>query len=209
MINLILKDIYFNVRQVFFGFLASFIFSLIILDSVNFSMMAMLMVPSLLFSFIVGKMCHMEDKRSVRNYLKSLPIKRSYIVISKFIESYLILIIAYLLLAIMNFVLGFFIEAQYDLASSLILIVFSFVIIYNSIYLLLNFRYSYAQAQQSVYVLMVIYFSAISGYKYIQKNFQSSIVLSSMTLGFIFLGIALLVSGGLCVLSVKAFQNKE
>lgn len=209
MINLILKDIYFNTQQVCFGFLTALIFSSIILDSAGLGMLSILMVPSLLFSFIVGKMCHMEDKTSVYNYLKSLPIKKSYIVISKFIESYLILIIAYLMLIAVNFGISFFVRARYDLTSSITLIVFSIVIIYNSMYLFLNFKYSYAQAQQTVYVLMIIYFAAVSGYKYIQKNPQSNVILSNMALGFVFLGVAISISCGLCVLSIKAFHNKE
>jgi len=209
MINLIFKDIYFNLRQVVFGVLASIGFSLIILDGEKYSIVALLMVPSLLFSFSVGKMCHVEDKRSVYNYLKALPIKKSNIVISKYIESYLVLIIGYIILSTTNFILSFFSKNQYDLTSIIVLIIFSFVAIYNSVYLFMNFKFGYAQAQQSVYVLMVLYFLAITGYSYIQKNSGASLVLSSNIFGWSFFIFSLLLSLVLCIISIKAFIKKE
>lgn len=209
MLNLIYKDIYFNLKQVLLGVLAAIGFSLIILDGEKYSLVPMLMVPSLLFSLMIGKVCNIEDKRSVYNYLRSLPIKKSYIVISKYIESYLVMILGYIILAAVNFVIGFFIDSQYDLTSSIILITFSIVIIYNSLYLYMNFKFSNAQAQQSVYVLMVLYFLTFSGYNYIKKEFGASVILSDSMLGWACIILSLVMSIALCALGVKAYVNKE
>lgn len=209
MLNLIYKDIYFNLKQVLIGVLASIGFSLIILDGEKYSLVPMLMVPALLFSSMIGKVCSAEDKRSVYNYLRSLPIKKSYIVISKYIESYLVMIMGYIILAVVNFILSFFVDSQYDLTSSIILITFSIVILYNSLYLFMNFKFSNAQAQQSVYVLMVLYFLTFSSYNYIKKEFGASLILSESIIGWACIILSFLISIALCALGVKAYVNKE
>jgi ABC-2 type transport system permease protein len=209
MLNLIFKDIYFNLKQFFIGILAAMGFSLIILDGEKYSTAAMLMIPSLLFTSIIGRVCSAEDKRSVYSFLGALPIKKSYIVISKYIESYIIMIMAYIILAVMNFILGFFIDSQYDLTSSIVLIVFSIVIIYNSVYLFLNFKFGNAQAQQTVYVLVVLYVLIFVGYKYIKNELGASVILSDTILGWGCIILSVLISVMLCALGVKAYANRE
>ncbi|ADQ39792.1 hypothetical protein Calkr_0227 [Caldicellulosiruptor acetigenus I77R1B] len=207
MIQLIKKDICFNIRQVIFGLLASIFFASIIFDSERFSIMAILMVPSLLFSFLVGKMCYMEDRRSVYNLLKSLPISKKYIVISKYIESYLTIILGCVILEIFNIIAAYFKKPQYPLLSNISLIILSAIIIYNSFYLFLNFKYNYSQAQKTIYIIIILYFSSLYIYKYTHQYMQQ--MFTETQIGLISIGVSITFSIFLCLKSIKAFQNKE
>lgn len=209
MINLIIKDISFNIRQVCIGILLSIAFSMIILDGESFSMLAMLMIPSLLFSFTVTKMCFVEDNKSVYNFLMTLPIKKEYIVISKYIENILVFVVSYFILWIANYVVGIFTSYQYDLTSYIIILVFGITNIYNSVYLFINFKYGYAHAQKAVFVLLILYFGAIKGYSYLKSSRFDSVLENQFIIGFGVGIISILFSTLMCVLSIKSFENKN
>ncbi|MEG0691153.1 MAG: ABC-2 transporter permease [Clostridium sp.] len=206
MLNLIIKDLLFNKKQCIYGLLGGMLVSLMIIDDVSFSLAGIILVPGILFSFIVGRMCYLEDNISVKSLLQSLPIKKSDIVISKYLEGYLTFIISYIILILANFIIGFFYENRYDLTSYFIIIGFSIVNIYNSLYLYLNFRYNYETAQKAVYVLLGIFFLAAFGYKYMAMFGIDN--MSMMGISICVIMISVLTSILFCYLSIKNY-NKD
>ena len=211
MINLILKDLCFNKKQICFGILASLLFSTIILDSSQYSVVATFMIPSLMFSFGVGKMCFVEDKNNVYSYLKALPILKKDIVVSKFIESILTVLTSYLLIFTVNIILGIFSKNQYILNSNFTIYIFSFILLYNSTYLFLFFKFSYAHAQQSSFVIFAIYIALFAAQKYIftKPNLSSQNLLAGISIPLVAFAVAIIYSIMLCNLSIVAFSKKE
>lgn len=70
------KYLILNKKNILIGLLVSFIFSTIAFDDNKYYTVALLMVPSLLFSFVVGKVCYEEDSKSTKEFLLALPIKK-------------------------------------------------------------------------------------------------------------------------------------
>lgn len=208
MLNLLWKDIQFNKKQILIGILSALFFSSIILDGQKYSFVGVLMIPSLLFTFMVGKMCHVEDQKSVAHFLSSLPIKKSEIVMSKYIMSYMSLSVGILIMVSVNFVAHFFIPAYYDVFSSVSLTIMAFVIVYNSIYLYLNFKLSYAHAQQTVYVLlfmMIFCFSIFGKYKkYVPFDLSGQSII-----GWVALTMSIIFSFVMMQLTIRAYEYKE
>lgn len=208
MLNLLWKDIHFNKKQIIIGIFAALFFSCIIADGQKYSYVGILMIPSLLFTFMVGKMCYVEDQKSVVHFLSSLPIKKSEIVMSKYIMSYISIILSLCIIMIVNFVAHFFTSAQYEIFSAISLIVISSVIVYNSIYLFMNYRFSYAYAQQTVYVLlfmMILCFSLFG-------KFNGSIPVNTINqslIGLIVLLSSILFSIVMMRITIKAYEYKE
>lgn len=209
MFNLIIKDISFNIKNVFLGLLAVIVFSMVIVDGSRFALVAIMMCPSLLFSLSIGKMCNKEDNKSVYHFLNSLPIKREDIVRSKFVESYLVLIVSFSMLMLINIVLKATIGIQYNLFSTFSLIVNAVLIIYNSTYLFLNFKFSNANAQQAVFVLVILYLGIIKGADFLKGIFGQTISLTSTVTSTVLLVCSFIFSLVLMKLSVKAYLNKE
>lgn len=208
MLNLLWKDIQFNKKQILIGILAALFFSSIILDGQKYSYAGVLMIPSLLFTFMVGKMCHVEDQKSVVHFLSSLPIKKSEIVMSKYVMSYISLLMGILIMGIVNVVARLFIPAYYDVFSPVSLTILAFVIVYNSIYLYLNFKLSYAHAQHTVYVLlfmMILCFSIFGKYKaYVPFDLSGQSII-----GWVALLISMIISFIMMLFSIRAYAYKE
>jgi len=87
--NLLTKYILLNKKNIMFGVLATVVYSFISFDEQRFYPVALLMCPSLLFTFVVGKMCYMEDPDATQQFLLSLPITKRDLVFEKNIVSYL------------------------------------------------------------------------------------------------------------------------
>lgn len=206
---LIIKDIRFNQRYFLLGLIVAFGFTFIILDGIKYEVASYFMVPSLLFSLMVGKMCHMEDTISVYNFLKSLPCKKRNIVVSKYIESFGTIVISYLIFAMSNVVLSNFTKNQYNLTSSLMLYMFSIVIIYNSIYLYLNYKFNYSTAQQTNFILIMVYIAILSGGQYIKDNSMLYDMLNKGITSIIAFLLSGIISIMFCVLSIKAIEKRN
>lgn len=206
---LIIKDIEFNKKYCILGLIAAFGFSFIILDGVKYEFASYFMVPALLFSLMIGKMCHMEDTISVYSFLKSLPCKKRDLVVSKYIESFGTIIISYCIFVISNIVLSIFTEKQYDLTSSIMLYMFSMIIIYNSIYLYLNYRFNYSIAQQTSFILIIFYIAILSVGQYIKYDGVLYKLISDGISSIVSLVIASIISIIFCILSIKSVEKRN
>ena len=206
---LIIKDIRFNQKYFLLGLIVSFGFTFIILDGIKYEVASYFMVPSLLFSLMVGKMCHMEDTISVYNFLKSLPCKKRNIVVSKYIESFGTIGISYLIFVMSNVILSNFTENQYNLTSSIMLYMFSIVIIYNSLYLYLNYKFNYSTAQQTNFILIMVYIAILGGGQYIKDNSMLYEMLNKGTTGIIAFLLSVIISIMFCALSIKSIEKRN
>ncbi len=154
--NIINKYIYLNGRNVIFGLLSACFFSLIVLDSNKYYSVALIMAPSLLFSFVVGKMCYEEDSKSTKEFLLSLPMIKGNIVLEKNIVGQICILVGMIL------VNGIFLMVNilrntapiFDIRS--ILIIWIFLIVYNTIYVFLNYRLNYSKTQFTTYIIVAL-----------------------------------------------------
>lgn len=208
MLNLLWKDLFFNKRQIAIGIISALLFSMIIVDGERFSSIGILMIPSLLFTFMVGKMCHVEDQKSVFHFLSALPIKKSDIVMSKYVLSYVSLLLGLFIMLGTNTISHFFIEASYQLFSTSSFMIIAFVIVYNGVYLYLNFKFSNVQAQHTIYIILA---AMILGYSFTGKYAASipvQIFGSPMTGLWILLG-AVFINLFTMFLAIRAYEQKE
>ena len=208
MLNLLWKDFYFNKRQIALGILFALGFSVIIADGQQFSSSGILMIPSLLFSFMVGKMCQVEDQKSVFHFLSSLPVKKSEMVMSKFVMSYVSLLLGLLIMLGANVIAKFFTEASYQLLSMSSLMILAFVIVYNGVYLFINFKFGYAQAQHTIYVILAAMILCFS----LTGNYAASMpvqLLNNTMVGLATLFTAVLFNLFMMVLAIRAYEQKE
>lgn len=131
-------------------------FSTIAYDGNKYYFTALLMAPSLMFGFIVGKMCYMEDQGSTKEFLLSLPVKKNGVVIEKYIVgmfcSYIGVVIVNLMFYLINNTIfnRAFLPNIHASVSVLI-----FLTIYNHVYLFLNYKFDYSKTQFTTYIILI------------------------------------------------------
>lgn len=64
--KLLFKYVLLNRKNVMVGFVVAIFFSLINIDGHRYYPAALMMCPALLFSFVVGKMCYLEDSTATQ-----------------------------------------------------------------------------------------------------------------------------------------------
>lgn len=160
--NVIYKYVYLNRKNLLLGVICAFFFGTIAFDSNKYYSVAMLMAPSLLFSFVVGKMCYEEDSKSTKEFLLSLPMQKNDIVLEKNIVGQICILVGFLIINIMFGIANvIFRRTEFYLNIYTMLIIACFLIVYNTIYIFLNYKFDYSKTQFSSYIifaLMIILF---------------------------------------------------
>ena len=137
--NVIYKYVYLNRKNLLLGVICAFFFGTIAFDSNKYYSVAMLMAPSLLFSFVVGKMCYEEDSKSTKEFLLSLPMQKNDIVLEKNIVGQICILVGFLIINIMFGIANvIFRRTEFYLNIYTMLIIACFLIVYNTIYIFLN-----------------------------------------------------------------------
>lgn len=154
MINLLKKNWLLNKKNIVFGLLSSLFFSLINLDGDKYYTVAIMMCPSLLFSFVVGKMCYLEDSETTQQFLLSLPLTKEMIILEKLILSYLCIVIGCTINMISSMTICIAQKRVFYFNWNIIIIMSIFLIIYNTTYLVLNYKYDYFKTQFTPYILL-------------------------------------------------------
>ena len=147
-----------NKKNIILGILVSFFFSIISIDGYKYYPVALMMCPSLLFSFIVGKMCYIEDPIATQQFLLSLPISKKDIVFEKNILSYVCVILGMFIANVGSFIIDMIFSREFYFDINMIIITSIFLIIYNTIYIGLNYKYDYSKTQFTPYILLVLMF---------------------------------------------------
>lgn len=155
--NVIYKYVYLNRKNLLLGVLCAFFFGTIAFDSNKYYSVAMLMAPSLLFSFVVGKMCYEEDSKSTKEFLLSLPMQKNDIVLEKNIVGQICILVGFLIINIMfGIANAIFRRTEFYLNIYTMLIIACFLIVYNTIYIFLNYKFDYSKTQFSSYIIFVL-----------------------------------------------------
>lgn len=166
MIQLILKDFNFNKKNIYISFLMCLIgFYLISQDGQRYKILACTLIPLLLFNFIIGKLCFVEDRDKVFKYIQALPIKKSHFVIAKYFEGFVVLVVSFVFIFIENFILKILNKNYFNLDLQYALLIFSIMLIYVGIFFFLYFRFNYQVANQT---LVVFYIFCLIGYKLLE-----------------------------------------
>lgn len=154
--NLLTKYILLNKKNIMFGVLATVFYSFISFDEQGFYPVALLMCPSLLFTFVVGKMCYMEDSDATQQFLLSLPITKRDLVYEKNIVSYLCIVIGMAIANFMKFLADIIMKREFGWNINLIIIFIVLSILYNTIYIFLNYKFDYSKVQFTSFILVGI-----------------------------------------------------
>ncbi len=208
MLKLIIKDIAFNKLQVLFGILIVALSSLFILVGQLYVMVPFIMAPSLLFNQIVGKGCYLDDKNSAYSFLRALPIPKNTIVLSKYAESILVLVISYAIIFGSNLALKIFGQSLYQLDTSLIMVI-SVLLIYFALFLWLYFKHDFASAQQSAFVMIVAWIGLLKLQQYLSNSDITLTRIVHVDFLYLLLLVAIAIFTVSCKLSINTFAMKE
>lgn len=152
--KLLFKYVFLNKKNVMVGFGATIIFSLIGIDGHRYYPAALMMCPALLFSFVVGKMCYLEDSTATQQFLFALPVAKKDIIFEKNIMSYICIIAGLVVANLTECIIDMLKMQTMYFDISLILIMGIFLILYNTIYIFLNYKYDYSKTQFTPYILL-------------------------------------------------------
>lgn len=151
------KYMYLNGKNILFGILSACFFGLIAFDSNKYYSVAMLMVPSLLFSFVVGKMCYEEDSKSTKEFLLSMPVSKKNIAMEKNIIGHICILLGFCIVNIMFWITSMVLKkTELFFNVDIMLIVACFLIIYNFIYIYLNYKFDYSKTHFASYVVLAL-----------------------------------------------------
>ena len=209
MLKLIIKDITFNKLQVLLGILIVALSSLFILAGRQYVIIPFIMAPSLLFIQMVGKGCYLDDKNDANVFLRSLPMPKNTIVLSKYAESILVLVISYAIIFGSNLVLMFFGQPLYQLDAFLLLVIGT-LLIYFAVFLWLYFKYDFASTHLSGFAIIAAWVGIFKLQQYL--NGANISLAQKVHVDFLYL-LLLLISIGVfvisCQFSINTFANKE
>jgi len=138
MIHLILKDFYVNRKYLVFVFLF-LSFTLLSMDNLELSI---LFVMSVISYGTVARSCYNDDRDRGGIFLRSLPIRASTIVFSKYVLGFVILLVTIAIFLLLSLIRGHGLEIYY---GSISVAIFTMSLVY-AIYLPVFFKYGYMKA---------------------------------------------------------------
>lgn len=158
MSNLIKKNFVLNKMNFLYGLLGALIISSINLDGHRYYAVALMMCPFFLFTFTVGKLCYIEDSVASRQFLLALPISKRDIVHEKNFWSYFSIVTGLAIAILGSLLIDFILKRDfyYDINTTIVMAIF--MIIHNTIYITLNYKFDYSKTQLTPYVLLVFMF---------------------------------------------------
>lgn len=210
MLRLLVKDFIFNKKQVFFGVIFTVFISLAIKDGQQYAAPAFFMSAAFLFNQFVGKSCYMDDKNNVYTFLKSLPISKSTIVISKFAEGLISLVMAIVFALAVKAILQLTGSPQFQFEVPLFLMIISILLIYIGVYLWLFFKYNFATAQHAMPVIFLTILIIFKIQDYLKNFINISITPDlSFSFSYIILLIAIVLFTFSLKFSVEIFNTRE
>ncbi|BBE31791.1 hypothetical protein OSSY52_19320 [Tepiditoga spiralis] len=164
--NLMLKDIIFNQKPFMLG-IAFSLFACIAFqfDSDPNPTLALYMSLMVLFTNFIGKSCSSEEKDNIYNYLKAIPIRKTDIVLAKYLNSILVILITFLLYFLASIILPLFGINSLMIGLNLSILLISIYILYCSIYLFIFFKYNYSSAQNTVLIVFILMFIILKFFK--------------------------------------------
>lgn len=153
------KYVYLNGKNILLGILSSLLFGAIAFDDNSYYPVAILMGPSLIFTFVVGKMCYEEDNKSTKEFLLALPILKKDIALEKNIVGQICLVSGFLIITTMFYIINIIKGTNFIINIETALIILGLLIIYNTIYIYLNYKFNYSKTQYSSYIILILMFA--------------------------------------------------
>lgn len=144
-----------NRKNVLLGFVLAVLFSLITLDSQKYYSVALMMCPSFLFTYLVGKMCYFEDASASKQFLLSMPISKKDLIAEKNYLSFLSIFIGLVLAIGSSAITDVMLKRELLFDLKLILGVILALVLYNTVYISLNYCFDYSITQFTPYLLLV------------------------------------------------------
>lgn len=207
MINLLYKDMIITSKKLILGILISFVLTIMFIFEHNTSQ---IMIICLNFMYILplflGQSCYLDEKDRMMMYLKILPFNEEKIVLSKFINAYIVIVLSVFIFYLNKFLFINHINKSMVVSFNYILILISSFIVYTSIYLFLYFKYNYNASKNS---LIIIFIFGLVFYKIcsvLNINIDTIVLIKLKSCILI---LALFLSFLFYRLSVIAFKNKQ
>jgi hypothetical protein len=218
MINLILKDIIIQKKTVLLSLVYMILVIIISSGPVDLGFIAGLIGVTYI---LITTSSATEDKNNVYVLLNSLPIKRSHIILSKYLSIFVYIIIGtvyyYLAISIIN-VIGASTEVSYISFQGVVIAIFA-VSLLNGIYLPVLFKVGYTKTR---ILSMILFMSFFFGVSYIIDFFRESenikvigsIInflsnLSSPQVNLVTIGLTIIVLLISYALSLRFYNNRE
>lgn len=156
--KLLKKNLLLNKKNIIIGILIAFFFSSISIDGNRYYSVALMMCPALLFNSVVGKMCYMEDSLSTQQFLLSLPISIRDIVLEKNILSYICIVVGIGIANIGSIIINLIKFGTVYFEVNINIIIAMALIVYNTVYISLNYKFDYSKTRFTPYILLVFMF---------------------------------------------------
>lgn len=156
--KLLMKNLILNKKNILVGLLLSILFSSILIDGNKYYPAALLMSPSLLFSCVVGKMCYIESSEGTKSFLQALPINRKQIICEKNIVAFLTILLGILIVNLMGLIINQILNTSFQVSISLILLMAGFLVVYNTVFIFLNYKFDYSKTQLTPYIVLLAMF---------------------------------------------------
>lgn len=163
MFILIKKDFSFNWKYLLLAIAISMIapIGFAIEDAGSFAYWMYFFTPYMASAYIVNRICYIDDSPITRYFLNTLPIKKSLLVISKYVDSLISIVVSLCILTIFSLILSL------PISFSSIILSLSFLILYYSIYMFLYFVYDYSFAQKTT---MIVIFTSVGFMIFINRS---------------------------------------
>lgn len=214
MLALILKDIALQKKYI----ALSLVYVLIFLLAFQNSDVSSLTISLIIVAYtLVNTSAAMEDKSKADILLNSLPISRRKLVLEKYLNVLVYMVIAsiyYLIVTTVINILNLPINISPIKLNTLLFSIFSVILMIN-IYFPVLFKYGYLKSRIVSFIMFFgIIFSSSSLFKYIENNIniKFNTIFESLSESYImalFIGLTLIITFFSYMLSVKIYTNRE
>lgn len=221
MFNLIIKDIFIQKKTLIYAILYTVFFSITFYTVGPSGLGLYVLAPIVVTYMFITNAVNYDEKNKSEIILNSLPIKRAYIVISKYMSTFIFVIISSIYSILIGFIGKSFGFPMYNISIRFldIILVLTSVCIFSSVFFPVYFKFGYIKARiYNIMLYMVIFFLPILTFDYISKNPNTLIVQKinyflsntsrftqnslAIVTGLIFFLISLMIS-------IRIYNNKE
>lgn len=153
MIQLIKKDIMFNWKWALLLVLIAVAMPVVVFmdrEETRLILWVYIIGSVLANSYLVSKSCYLDDGTQTRRFLASLPVKKTQLVVSKYILGLLCAIVSLFITSLSSCALGLQPSVQGALIASI------YLLLYYAVFLGVFFRFNYSSAEKAHASLMML-----------------------------------------------------
>lgn len=170
LIKLMFKDLEFSLKSFFIGLVIAIITTIAIaFDTDSNAIFSFYISLMCIFTGYVGRACYNDEKDGVFMFLKSLPVNKDYLVLSKYLSSIIVIVLTIGITYLCNIILDIFVYTTQTVDINSQLFIISVYMIYFSIYLYIFFKNDYSSAQNTAVFVFVFIVVVKKFYNYISE----------------------------------------